>query len=97
MWQKTIKHPFSMFYLPTKEVSTVLCFVLKDTGSGRAPKKRGGKHETLSSVPHFLAYGVFLCRHRKKIPNQIFEAAKIKECPRTNHTNVLGFEKLDPT
>ena len=33
-------------YLTNKEASTVLCFVVKHAGSGRARKKCRGKHET---------------------------------------------------
>ncbi len=43
-----------MLYLTNKEASTVLCSVVRLTGSGRARKKCRGKHETQSSVfPHF--------------------------------------------
>ena len=43
-------------YVANKEASIVLCSVVKYAGSGRARKKRRGKHETKSSVfPHFLS------------------------------------------
>ena len=50
-------------YLTNKEVLTVLCSVVKHTGSSRAQKKCWGKHELQSSVfPHFLsALPLFKC------------------------------------
>ena len=43
-------------YLTNKEASTVLCFVVKHAGSGRARKKCRGKHETQSiDFLHFLS------------------------------------------
>ena len=36
--------PLSLIYLTNKEASTVLCSVVKHTGSGRARKKCRGKH-----------------------------------------------------
>ena len=42
--------------LTNKEASTVLCSVVKQAGSGRAPKKCRGKDETQSTVfLHFLS------------------------------------------
>ena len=43
-------------FLTNKEVSTVLCSVVKHAGSGRERKKCRGKHVTQSRVfPHFLS------------------------------------------
>ena len=41
-------------YLTNKEASTGLCSVLKHGGSGRAPKKCRGKHETNNIIIIFL-------------------------------------------
>ena len=40
------KIPLISHCLTNKEASTVLCFVVKHAGSGRARKKCRGKHET---------------------------------------------------
>ena len=76
--RKTITHDFSMFYFTNKEASTVLCSVVKYARSRRAPKKCRGKHNTESSVPHVLAYGMFGFRHREKKPKSNFRSSKDK-------------------
>ena len=52
--QPTVWGNYQILYHKTnKEASTVLCFVIKHAGSGRARKKCRGKRETKSSVfPH---------------------------------------------
>ena len=54
-------------YVTNKEVSAVLCSVIKHAGSGRARKKFKGKETMdvtiMSLIEEFAGLGIWLCRY----------------------------------
>ena len=70
-----------------KEVSTVLCSVVKHLGSGRARKKCRGKHETKSSVSLLKKWGKTL-DFVSCFPPHFFRALPLPACFTTEQSTV---------